>query len=427
MAKKTFHASHVELRHNTYFAVLYVPKDVRHIIGKTKFSRSTETGDLALAERRAAPYITGWKAQISRARNEPQDPIIAEAQDLFYNLKTTNSPYLVQHVIEERTSEIAQDSDSFYAEEFKKVATGKESVLSTLLDEWKANELAKGSKQKTIDQMVRDVKTLTDTFHVASSLTPEYTTAWLLTLGEEEEYSASSITRIVWACRNFFRYLQSIGEVPKDKLNPFNVPEEYKKSKKSKKNSKNRTESWVPFTAEEVVSIYREALKNGDQQLADLIEVGAYTGARIEELCSLKCKAVHLSKNYFNVYDSKTEAGIRSVPIHSKIRNLVKRLVEESQDGYLFSGLTFNKYGARSNAIGKKFGRLKTAMKFTKLHVFHSVRKTLTTQLENAGISENVAADIVGHEKPRITYGLYSGGASIEVKREAIEKVTYDF
>ena len=26
-----------------------------------------------------------------------------------------------------------------------------------------------------------------------------------------------------------------------------------------------------------------------------------------------------------------------------------------------------------------------------------------------------------GHEKPRITYGLYSGGASLEVKRAAVE------
>jgi hypothetical protein len=43
-------------------------------------------------------------------------------------------------------------------------------------------------------------------------------------------------------------------------------------------------------------------------------------------------------------------------------------------------------------------------------HVFHSISKTVVTLLENAGVSENVAADIVGHEKPRITYGLYSGG-----------------
>jgi integrase len=57
--------------------------------------------------------------------------------------------------------------------------------------------------------------------------------------------------------------------------------------------------------------------------------------------------------------------------------------------------------------------------------VFHSIRKTVVTLLENAGVPEGVAADIVGHEKPTMTYGLYSGGASLKVKREAIEKLGY--
>jgi len=32
---------------------------------------------------------------------------------------------------------------------------------------------------------------------------------------------------------------------------------------------------------------------------------------------------------------------------------------ESTKDGYVLSGLTTNKYGDRSNAIGKRFGRLK--------------------------------------------------------------------
>jgi hypothetical protein len=35
--------------------------------------------------------------------------------------------------------------------------------------------------------------------------------------------------------------------------------------------------------------------------------------------------------------------------------------------------------------------------------MFHSIGKTVVTQLDSAGVSENVAADIVGHDKPRIT------------------------
>ncbi len=38
---------------------------------------------------------------------------------------------------------------------------------------------------------------------------------------------------------------------------------------------------------------------------------------------------------------------------------------------------------------------------------------------------ENVTTDIIRHEKPRITYGLYSGGTSLAQRREAVEKLRY--
>ena len=51
--------------------------------------------------------------------------------------------------------------------------------------------------------------------------------------------------------------------------------------------------------------------------------------------------------------------------------------------------------------------------------------KPKTTTLENASVLENVSADILGHEKPTMTYGVYSGGASLAQKRESIEKLAY--
>ncbi len=51
----------------------------------------------------------------------------------------------------------------------------------------------------------------------------------------------------------------------------------------------------------------------------------------------------------------EADAAVREVPIHGKLAVSVKRLKKNSTDGYLLSGLTFNKYGDRSNAIGKRF------------------------------------------------------------------------
>ena len=50
-----------------------------------------------------------------------------------------------------------------------------------------------------------------------------------------------------------------------------------------------------------------------------------------------------------------------------------------------------------------------------------SIRKFVVTTLEQAAISEGIAADLVGHEKPNITYNVYSGGSSIEQLSHAVE------
>ncbi len=161
----------------------------------------------------------------------------------------------------------------------------------------------------------------------------------------------------------------------------------------------------------------------GDERLVDLICLGMWTGCRIEELCALKVENV--KDDYFAVTDAKTEAGWRDVPIHKKLSQTIARLLQESTDGYLLSGLTPNKYGDRSNAVGKRFGKLKTKLGFGPQFVFHSIRKTVVTILENTGVAENIVADIVGHEKTTVTYGLYSGGVSLELKRKALAKLAY--
>ena len=125
------------------------------------------------------------------------------------------------------------------------------------------------------------------------------------------------------------------------------------------------------------------------------------------------------------IEDAKTKAGWRDVPIHTELQQAMARLVDQSKDGYVLLGPTANKYGNRSNGLGKRFSRLKTDLGFGPQLVFHSIRKTVVTIFENAGVPENVVADIVGHEKTTMTYGLYSGGVSLAVKREALEKLAY--
>src|SRR5262249_28130096 len=148
------------------------------------------------------------------------------------------------------------------------------------------------------------------------------------------------------------------------------------------------------FTAAEVAQLHRAAVESGDQQLGDLIALGMFTGCRIEELCALPIDKV--MGDHIEIEDAKTDAGWRKVPVHSEIRATVARLVRDSSDGFLLSGLAPNKYGDRSARIGKRFGHLKTRLGYEEPHVFHSIRKTVTTLLENAGVVVNVIDDLLG-------------------------------
>ncbi|MDB4021020.1 tyrosine-type recombinase/integrase [Litorivicinus sp.] len=154
-----------------------------------------------------------------------------------------------------------------------------------------------------------------------------------------------------------------------------------------------------------------------------------HTGARISELAGLSIESIIRTDGItcLKINDAKTKAGNRSVPAHPEIEELVQTLAANSADGYLLSGVE-SKGGKdrRADVLGKRFGRLiRQDCQLPKTKVFHCFRNTVATKLESAGVPENIAADIVGHDKATMTYGLYSGGMSTQQKLDAIKTLEY--
>ena len=87
--------------------------------------------------------------------------------------------------------------------------------------------------------------------------------------------------------------------------------------------------------------------------LYDLIKIGIFTGARIEEICSVKI--ADIAAESFTIRYSKTPSGNRQVPIYDQLKGLIKENKNTSQDSYLLSGLSEDKDGKRSGDIGKRF------------------------------------------------------------------------
>ena len=132
-----------------------------------------------------------------------------------------------------------------------------------------------------------------------------------------------------------------------------------------------------------------------------------------------------MKKDRFEIVDAKTKAGVRTVPIHRQLSKTIKRLVKDSNDGYVLSGLKPNANGDRGDAIGKRFSRLKASLDFSDRHTFHSWRGTVITVLERAGVPEGTVQDLVGHERSTLTGSTYSGKSTFEMRRDALAKLAY--
>ena len=148
--------------------------------------------------------------------------------------------------------------------------------------------------------------------------------------------------------------------------------------------------------------------------MVNYIDIGRFTGMRLSEIGELSAESIVVESGVrcFRVRpDAKTEASSnRLVPIASSLTSYVD-----------LGNLDLRGTG---NAVGKRFGRLKRRVLkdgSTRQKCFHSLRKFVVTELERAGIAEGVAADLVGHEKPNITYNVYSGGSSVEQLSHAVK------
>ena len=416
--------SYLQKRRRCWYAVLEIPKALRLQFGnKPRFIRSLETDSRTAAERRVMPVIVAWKKEIATARNEPVDDDAAYWRRTLRLAKTEEQRQTILEQIDYAAWDIGainvenigdQPSSDSKAQRFHASATGQRVSFTEHLDEWLSTSRA---TVKTQDMQRSVIKRFAVKFAMVQDVTRPKVRHWITGLMNDDGLSPKTVLRILSALRGYWRYLQSIGVAGEDH-------EPFRKLDVARRNNRISPRlARQPFETDDVLKLLDKAIENGDDQLADLIRLAMWSGCRIEEICALRIERV--KDDHFSIDDAKTKAGWRDVPIHMELQQTMARLIEDSKDGYVLQGLTVDQYQGRSNGIGHRFGKLKSAMGFGSQHVFHSIRRTFITILENAGVPENVVADIVGHEKTTMTYGLYSGGVSLAVKRDALAKLVY--
>ena len=394
----------IELRYRTYFAYLDVPKDVREVMGRRVFRQTLQTDSRSVAERRAAPMIAQWKAEIARAREEPNHNDAKFWRDALRRAKTPEERLLFEHDLEDHVLAQGLDNTDPEAQRFYDEAFGTLIPTTEHLKEWM---LSLQVKKKTAKARRTTIGRLAEKFPMLNDVSKKEVRRWVTEL--LADLKPATIRRMMSDCRTYWNYLETIEVVPEDSA-PFD-----RLGLKVKKTSR------LTYTPEEAATLLEAA--KGNTQLVDAIRMAMYTGARREELCSLKVE--HVKEDRFDIVDAKTEAGIRTVPIHPELSETIERLVKDSKDGHLLTGLTPNANGDRGDAIGKRFTRLKQSLDFSERHTFHSWRGTVITMLERAGVPEGTVQDIVGHERSTLTGSTYSGKNTFKMRRDALDKLAY--
>lgn len=201
----------------------------------------------------------------------------------------------------------------------------------------------------------------------------------------------------------------------------------------------------LPFTVADLKKLLatspevKPTEQNAASTLPWLCLVAAYSGMRLNEICSLKVADIKREHGvrYFDVSGAKTEAGDRRVPIHSRlIQAGLLKFAEAHGNEWLFPALKpGGPDGKRSWYISKRFTEFRRDLGVVKIDPatkkdrvdFHSFRRSIIQVLEIARLPQTEIAQVVGHEREGITFKIYNpDGLDMQTLRKVVEAIRYE-
>ena len=170
------------------------------------------------------------------------------------------------------------------------------------------------------------------------------------------------------------------------------------------------------FTKEEIERLWSVS----DGKYYQIILMLIYSGLRISELLNLKKEDVNLEKQYFDVKISKTENGIRRVPIADKVLPFFRFWYHDTDSEYLVHTENANQFDYR-NYFDSYFTPLMENLGMD--HTPHCTRHTCISMLAEAQVDQTTIKKIVGHSGAMtMTEKVYTH-LDVEVLINAINKI----
>ena len=377
-----------------------IPEDVRDKFGKRRVRKTTGTDSQKKATRIANRWADELWTEIEKARSPDWDYHNIKAGVLDLKAKGL-SPEELDHVALEMFSEEPEKYDAYER------ATNKTVILKDHLEGYLDWCEAKGNSAKTLDTKKVLLGQFCSRFERLESVTEYEVRRWT----SERDVKGSTQKLMKAFSRDLFKYLGQ--EVLYKKLDASVLEGLQTKAIDSK---------------------HKEIVSGEDFQLAlketshkDGLMLLAHTGRRSVAIANLTCDDV-VTTDGVKCFRIRIDKGRRPethkpqlIPIHSKLSDIVDRLVRDSEDGYLLP-LKGETPEARSSALQKQIG---ASGRVTS----HQFRTSVITMLHNSpdGLPEKAIYSVVGHSLGKDEhFRSYMKGLKPSVLVPAVEAIDWD-
>ena len=409
-----------------------IPKSLWGVAGKREYVKALGTGDRQEANRLKHGYVAAFFREIEALkrgkRNDALAAVYAKAAALQTAQITTNHPEGPESIRIDLAVEEAEAIEEKYGEavavSFFKVATGKGTPLSTLIEPWLSEQAGRITEQTCSHHRVA-VHAFLGWAGGQGALVEEITrkkAGEFVThlLSPESGLSPKTAKRYVSSLSSLWDWLEARGHDVQ--ANPWLRQGIAKRAKRGRATPRKQ---WTDAALVKLLS--GQYTKQYTNTLHDLVRLALVTGARLNELCALETRNAHHREDgwWITIREGKTQAAVRELPINESAAHVIERR-RKSEDGFLFEGLVPGGLDKkRSWNVSKAFGHYTKKLELgEQRQVFHALRNTFTEAMEAAEVPESTTKLLIGHKRASLTYGHYSKGERVKL-RKAIEKLKY--
>jgi hypothetical protein len=262
-------SNHILLQRKCWYARLGIPAELRpHYNGKRELKATLQTSDKKVAELKAMKLVGDWKLQFAALRGSPTATQALATSILTYpegRINPDTGMSEKDYALEATADSLSDSQKRAYYE----IATGRAIptllYLDKFLDQWAV-------EQKTKDMAKTAIKRVADAFTSLEMISVPL----IYQMIDEDSNSKATKEKNYGFVRQYFKYLKRMQVIPQDKPNPFEGLD-FRQSKRIPNAGNKR----IAFKTVEVKQLMKAASNKGDEQLSNIIQMAAFTGARI--------------------------------------------------------------------------------------------------------------------------------------------------